>query len=52
VVKPGETLDAIALGCKEKNLKVTVAQILKANPGLKAERLKVGQKIFIPAPQP
>jgi LysM repeat protein len=52
VVKSGETLDAIALGCKEQNIKVTVAQILKANPGLKAERLKVGQKIFIPAPQP
>jgi len=52
VVKSGDTLDAIALGCKEKNIKVTVAQILKANPGLKAERLKVGQKIFIPAPQP
>jgi LysM repeat protein len=49
-VKSGDTLDAIALGCKEKNIKVTVAQILKANPGLKAERLKVGQKIFIPAP--
>ena len=51
VVKSGDTLDAIAQGCKEKNIKVTVAQILKANPGLKAERLKVGQKIFIPAPQ-
>jgi LysM repeat protein len=52
VVKSGDTLDAIALACKEKNIKVTVAQILKANPGLKAERLRVGQKIFIPAPQP
>ena len=50
VVQSGDTLDAIALAYKEKNLKVTVAQILKANPGLKAERLKVGQKIFIPAP--
>jgi len=51
VVQSGDTLDAIALAYKEKNIKVTVAQILKANPGLKAERLKVGQKIFIPAPQ-
>ncbi len=50
VVQSGDTLDAIALAYKEKNVKVTVAQILKANPGLKAERLKVGQKIFIPAP--
>jgi len=30
---------------------VTTDDILKANPGLKAEKLKVGQKIFIPAPQ-
>jgi len=52
VVKSGDTLDAIAAAFKEKNIKVTVAQILKANPGLKAERLKVGQKVFIPAPQP
>ncbi len=50
VVQSGDTLDAIVQAYKEKNIKVTVAQILKANPGLKAERLKVGQKIFIPAP--
>ena len=35
---------------REKNIKVTVKQIENANPGLKPERLKVGQKIFIPAP--
>jgi LysM repeat protein len=52
VVKSGDTLDAIAQAYKEKSVKVTVAQILNANPGLKAERLRVGQKIFIPAPQP
>jgi LysM repeat protein len=50
VIKSGDTLDAIALAYREKNIKVTAAQILKANPGLKAERLKVGQTIFIPAP--
>jgi len=49
-IKSGDTLDAIALAYKEKNIKVTVAQILANNPGLKAERLKVGQTIFIPAP--
>jgi len=52
VIQSGDTLDAIVLAYKEKNIKVTVAQILKANPGLKANSLKVGQKIFIPAPQP
>jgi LysM repeat protein len=52
VIKSGDTLDAVALAYREKNVKVTVAQILKANPGLKAEKLYVGKKIFIPAPQP
>ena len=51
-VQSGDTLDAIVQAYKEKNIKVTVAQILAANPGLKADRLRVGQKIFIPAPQP
>jgi LysM repeat protein len=52
VIRSGDTLDAIVQAYKEKDIKVTVSQILKANPGLKAERLRVGQKIFIPAPQP
>jgi LysM repeat protein len=52
VIRSGDTLDGIAQACKDKNVKVTVAQILKANPGLKAEKLYVGKKIFIPAPQP
>ena len=51
-VQSGDTLDAIVQAYKEKNIKVTVAQILAANPGLKADKLRVGQKIFIPAPQP
>jgi LysM repeat protein len=52
VIQSGDTLDAIVQAYKAKNIKVTVAQILKANPGLKPERLRVGQKIYIPAPQP
>lgn len=50
VVKDGDTLGAIVKACKEKNIKVTIQQILNANPGLKPETMKVGQKIFIPAP--
>jgi LysM repeat protein len=51
VVEKNDTLSVIAQRCRqEKNLKVTPDQILKANPGLKPERLRVGQKIFIPAP--
>ena len=51
VIQKGDTLSIIAQAYKEKNIKVTTDDILKANPGLKAEKLKVGQKIFIPAPQ-
>ena len=52
VVKSGDTLSAIAQAYKDQNIKVTVDQILQANPGLKANTLIVGKKIFIPAPKP
>ena len=48
-VQSGDTLGAIVNACAEKNIKVTVDQILKANPGLKPERMIPGKKIFIPA---
>ncbi len=51
VIKSGDTLSVIVQAYKDQNIKVTVDQILKANPGLKPEKLRVGQKIFIPAPQ-
>ncbi len=50
VIQSGDTLSTIAAAYKEKGVKVTVDDILKANPGLKATSLKVGQKVFIPAP--
>jgi LysM repeat protein len=49
-IKKNDTLDAIVQAYKEKNIKVTVDQILKANPGLVPERMRTGQKIWIPAP--
>ena len=52
VIQPGDTLSVIVQAYREKNVKVTVDQILKANPGLKPDKLRPGQKIFIPAPQP
>lgn len=52
VVKRGDTLSIIVQAYRDNNIKITTEQILKANPGLKPEKLKVGQKIFIPAPQP
>ena len=52
-IQEGDTLSAIAQACKEKKIKVTVDQIVKANPGLKPEKMRPGHKLFIPAlPQP
>jgi predicted nucleic acid-binding Zn-ribbon protein len=49
VVAKGDNLDlVIAAYNKEKGLKVRLKQVLDANPGLKPERMKVGQKIKIP----
>lgn len=51
-VKSGETLTAIVLAYnKENGLKLTVEQVLKhpLNAGVKPEKLRVGQKVFIPA---
>lgn len=50
VVKRGDTLSLILKAYHDNNVNVSLEQILKANPGLKPERLRVGQKIFIPAP--
>ncbi len=56
VVQNGETLLAI-IGAynaklKEKGVKgkITLNAVLQANPGLKAERMRIGQKIFMPEP--
>ncbi len=51
VVQKGDTLSIIAQTYRENKIKVTPEDIIKANPGLKAEKLRPGQKIFIPAPQ-
>ena len=52
-VKSGETLLAIVQAYnKEQGLKNTLATVLKhpLNAKIKAERLLIGQKVFIPAP--
>jgi septal ring factor EnvC (AmiA/AmiB activator) len=51
IVQSGDTISVIVQAYRDKNIKITVDQVLKANPGLNPSRLKVGQKIFIPAPQ-
>jgi nucleoid-associated protein YgaU len=50
-IQKGDTLSLIVQAYRDKNIKLTSDQIVKANPGLVAEKLKVGQKIWIPAPQ-
>ena len=50
VIAEKDTLSLIVQAYREKNIKVTTDQILKANPGLNPNRLRPGQKIFIPAP--
>jgi LysM repeat protein/outer membrane murein-binding lipoprotein Lpp len=49
-VKKGDTLSLIVKAYCDNNVKVTMDQVLKANPGLKPEKMRVGQKIVIPAP--
>lgn len=48
MIKAGDTLSLIAKGYRDQGVKVTTTQILKANPGLDANKLYVGKKIFIP----
>jgi LysM repeat protein len=52
VIESGDTLSTIAQAYGKKGIKITSDQILKANPGLKPNSLRVGQKIFIPATGP
>jgi len=49
-VHSGDTLLAIVKAYRAQGIKVTTDQVLKANPGLDPKNMKVGQKIFIPAP--
>lgn len=50
VVQPGDTLSKIVKAYNDAGIKVTLKQVQDANPGLNLNSLKVGQKIFIPAP--
>ncbi len=47
-IASGDTISAIAKAYRAQGVKVTSAQILAANPGLSANSLIVGKKIFIP----
>ncbi len=49
-IKPGDTIAAIVAAYQQSGVKVTVQQVLKANPNLNPNRLTVGKKVFIPDP--
>ena len=49
-IKPGDYLSAIVEAYRKEGIKVTLDQVLKANPGLNPQKLKVGKKIIIPDP--
>lgn len=51
-VQSGDSLSAIVKAYNEKGVKVTVPQVIAANPGLKPEKMKPGQTIIIPASAP
>ncbi|MCI0745915.1 MAG: LysM peptidoglycan-binding domain-containing protein [Verrucomicrobia subdivision 3 bacterium] len=50
-IREKDTLSGIVTAIREqKGLKVTQKQIMDANPGVNWNRLRIGQKIFIPEP--
>lgn len=51
-VQAGDTLSTIVEAYRQQGVKTSVSEILKANPGLNANRLRANQKIFIPAAKP
>jgi LysM repeat protein len=51
IVESGETLTMITAAYRDHGVKVTVAQVRKANGLTSKSVLKVGQKLFIPKPE-
>jgi TolA-binding protein len=48
VVEPGQSLSVIIQAYRDQGVKVIQQQVLDANPGLNPNRIRAGQKIFIP----
>jgi hypothetical protein len=46
----GDSLSMIVQAYRKQGVKVTMDQVIKANPGLNPNRLPAGKKIFIPDP--
>jgi nucleoid-associated protein YgaU len=52
VIQKGDSLSLIVQAYKEKGVKTSTAEILKANHGLNANKLVPGHKIWIPEAKP
>jgi LysM repeat protein len=50
-VQKNDTLSGIVQSYRQQNIKVSRKAIMDANPNVNWDRLRVGQKIFIPKPQ-
>jgi Tfp pilus assembly protein FimV len=50
IVQSGDTLTRIVKEYRDAGIKVSQKAIEEANPGVDWNRLKIGQKIWIPAP--
>jgi nucleoid-associated protein YgaU len=50
IIQPGDTLSDLVTAFRDKGVKVTLKQVLDANPGLDPKKLRVGQKVFVPTP--
>jgi hypothetical protein len=51
VVQSGDRLDLIVKEYQKQGIKVSMKQVMEANPTVKWDRLRIGQKIFIPKPK-
>jgi len=51
VVQKGDTLSGIVQAYRQQNIKVTSKAVQEANPAVNWDRLRVGQKVFIPKPR-
>ena len=51
IVQSGDSLAAIVAACRQLGVEVSVEDVQRAN-SLEPDRLRVGQKLFIPAPRP
>jgi LysM repeat protein len=50
-IQSGDRLDKIVQRCREEKIMVTMKMVRDANPNVDWNRLRIGQKIFIPKPK-